>query len=146
MNLPRVFHSLRIAIAFLAISGFETSLLLAANAKKSAPVPVSPDPTAVEFLLASAIKEFRSSGTSRPTAIRNARVGFFYDSGTSNYVLCGSFKSDSSATAKWTAFATIKTSDYEHWLGGAAQAFCRQKNIKWYPGNYSATLMQRLEN
>jgi hypothetical protein len=146
MKLSRFLLALRIAVAILALSGSTTSTLLAADAKKSAPVPVSPDPTAVEFLLASAIKEFSSSGTSRPTAIRHARVGFFPDSGTGNYVLSGSFKSGGGAAAKWTAFATIKTSDYEHWLGGAAQAFCRQKNIKWYAGNYSTTLMQRLGN
>ena len=146
MNLPKFFLPLRIAFAILSLVGAANSMLLAANAEKIAPAPVSPDPTAVDFLLASALKEFSASGTVRPTAIRNARIGFLPDSTNGTYVLCGSFKSGSSATAKWTPFTTIKTSDYEHWLGGAAEAFCRQRNIKWFAGNYSVTLMQRLGN
>lgn len=104
------------------------------------------DPTVVEFLLASSAKDFKASGTGRPSAIRGARVGFFTESGKGVYLLCGAFKSGGGASAIWTPFATIKTSDYEQWLGGTAKAYCGQRSIKWYPGDHSAALQQRLQD
>jgi len=146
MNFPQLSLALKIAISTLSLSGSTATALLATRAETPVPAPVSPDPAAVEFLLASAAKEFSSSGAGRPTAIRNARIGFLHDATTGAYILCGSFKSGSGSAAKWTPFATIKTSDYEHWIGGAAQAYRTQKNITWYPGNYAPALMRRLEN
>ncbi len=145
MKLAKRLNPIQLVLAILGSPGFATPTPPVATIKKPVAIPASPDPAIVEFLLASAQKEFKSSSPNRPTAIRNARIGFLHEGATGNYLLCGSFKSGRGAAAKWTPFATIKTSDYEHWLGGAAKAFSSQKNIKWYPENYAPTLMQRLE-
>ena len=99
---------------------------------------------ALEFLLASAAREFKSSAAHRPTAIRNTRFGFLPDSNGGYFVLCGSFSLMAGGKPNWTDFATVKTSDYEQWIGGAATSFCSQKAIKWHPGDKSAVLLQRL--
>ena len=106
---------------------------------------VAADPAVVEFLMTSSAKDFMSSGDNLPTAIRAARIGYFAESGKGHFLLCGSFKSGPGPKAKWTHFATIKTSDYEQWLGGTAKAYCEQRTIKWYSGDHSAALMQRLK-
>jgi hypothetical protein len=136
--------SFKTALAALHLSLIVGSAAVAAETGKPIAIPLSAEPAQVEFLLTSAANDFKALGSDRPTAIRNARIGFLRESNKGNYLLCGSFKSGSGVTAKWTAFATIKTSDYEQWLGGTAQAFCGQKNVKWYPGNHAATLMRRL--
>jgi len=108
--------------------------------------PAAADPAAVEFLLASSVKDFRSTGGNIPTAIRSARLGFITEAGRGNYLLCGAFRSGAGPQAKWINFATIKTSDYEQWLGSTAKAHCQQRAIKWYPGDHSAALMKRLKD
>jgi hypothetical protein len=117
----------------------------AASASDKAETPTSADPAAVEFLISSSAKDFKASGSGRPTGIRGARVGYFAESGKGVYLLCGSFKSGSGSQAKWTPFATITTSDYEQWLGGSAKSYCEQRSIKWYPGDHSSALEQRLK-
>ncbi len=127
----------------LAIAAFVPIQAVAAEVKTDA--PAGTDPTVVEFLLTSAAKDFRTSGENLPIAIRAARIGFFTASGKGNFLLCGSFKSGSDAKAKWTHFATIKTSDYEQWIGGTAKAYCAQRTIKWHSGDHSTALMQRVK-
>jgi hypothetical protein len=99
----------------------------------------------VEFLVTSAAKDFKTAGGNPPTAIRAARIGYFAESGKGNFLLCGSFKSGPRTKEQWAHFATIKTSDYEQWIGGTAKAYCEQRTIKWYPGDYSKTVMQRIK-
>jgi hypothetical protein len=143
-------HSLRHILGVTLVAG--CFLLLgasgahAADAPHKTAVPSTPDPAVVEFLLASATKDFKAAGPGGPVAIRNARVGYLHDSNSGHYLLCGNFQSGDAKDAKWTPFATIKTSDYEQWIGGAAGSFCGQKNIKWYPGNHSSALLQRVRN
>ena len=128
---------------WLATAAFTPIQAVAAERKMDA--PAGADSTVVEFLLASSAKDFKASGGSLPTAIRAARIGYFAESGKGNFLLCGSFKSGHGPQEKWTPFATIKTSDYEQWVGGTAKAYCEQRTIKWYPGNHSTTVMQRLK-
>lgn len=109
-------------------------------------IPASADPDAVAFLVAASAKDFKASGAQRPVAIRGARVGFFAEGGKGVYLLCGSFKTEAGARAKWTDFATIKTSDYEQWLGGTAKSYCGQRSIKWYAGDPSAALMKAIQD
>ncbi len=127
---------LAVALALLAAPA------ISAGTKSEAPAIA--DPSAVEFLVASSSKDFNASGAGRPTAIRNARVGYFSESGKGVYLLCGSFTLGTGSQAKWTSFATIKTSDYEQWLGDSARSYCEQPSIKWYPGDHSAALEKRL--
>ena len=142
MHTPPLIQSLRNALTSFALA---VAVLTAAAAGGSADAPPGPDPTAVEFLIASSARDFKISGANRPTAIRAARIGFFAESGRGVYLLCGSFKSGAGSQAEWIHFATIKTSDYEQWLGGAAKAYCEQPKIKWYSGDHSAALEKSLK-
>ncbi len=128
------------ALTFAAIAPMQ-----AAAAKGETDAPSGADPSVVEFLVTSAAKDFKASGENLPTTIRAARIGYLSESGKSNFLLCGSFKSGPGTKEKWTHFATIKTSDYEQWIGGTAKAYCEQRTIKWYPGDQATTVMQRLK-
>ena len=148
-NFPQVLrYALRwprwntLAALALVTAAFAPIQAVAAEGKTN--VPAEADPAVVEFLMTSSAKDLMSSGGNLPTAIRAARIGYFAESGKGHFLLCGSFKSGPGPKAKWTHFATIKTSDYEQWLGGTAKAYCEQRTIKWYSGDHSAALMQKL--
>ncbi|WP_157615310.1 hypothetical protein [Rhizobacter sp. Root404] len=142
MNTPRFIPVLLNALTSLALA---LSALAVSAAGAKANSPPSPDPAVVKFLVESSAKDFKASGANRPTDIRGARIGFFTESGKSVYLLCGSFKSGAGSQAKWTHFATIKTSDYEQWVGGAARAYCEQRTNKWFP-EHSAALETELKD
>lgn len=142
MDTPRTVPHIRCALIAMALA-LVVSQSASAGVKSEA--PASADPAAIEFLLGSSARDFKGSGSGRPTAIRSARVGYFAESGKGVYLLCGSFKSGTGSQAKWTPFATIKTSDYEQWLGGSAKYYCEQRSIKWYSGDHSSALEQRLK-
>jgi hypothetical protein len=108
--------------------------------------PKSPDPAAVEALIAASAQDFRTSSPAIPVAIRKARVGFLSDGGEGWYVMCGSFKSDDSKGSEWIQFATIKTSPYEQWIGGMAEAQCANKRIKWYAADHAVELLRRVQS
>lgn len=114
----------------------------AAEARSAQASPTRPDPEAVEFLLAAAAEDFRTSGDARPVAIRKARVGYFPEAGTGRYVLCGRFRP--AAGTEWVQFATIKTSPYEQWIGGMAEAQCANKRIRWYEVDHANDLLRRI--
>jgi hypothetical protein len=114
------------------------------QAQPASATPQKPDPAAVEFLIAAAAEDFRASTSAGPVAIRKARVGYFPEGGTGRYLLCGSFKSHEDKGSEWIQFATIKTSPYEQWIGGMAEAQCANKRIKWYGAEYANELMQRV--
>jgi hypothetical protein len=61
------------------------------------------------------------------------------------YILFGSFSASvSDGPAAWTPFATIKTGDYEQWLGGQAQGLCDMPEIAWLPGDGTRRLTERV--
>ncbi|GAB3335830.1 hypothetical protein GCM10027299_45200 [Larkinella ripae] len=64
------------------------------------------------------------------------------------YVLCGEFLSQDKEGRKiWTLFATIKTSDYEQWIGNQALPFCQNPKVKWVKGNdLSSELKKQLDS
>jgi len=105
-----------------------------------------PDSSAVELLLSAAALDFTLPGSPHPVGIRQARVGRMPDgSGNLTYFLCGKFlPSDKQGMKEWVPFATIKTSDYEQWLGGHANSYCSQKQIKWYKVDQSSALLKRI--
>ena len=63
-------------------------------------------------------------------------------------MLCGQFlPAPEGGKADWTPFVTIKTSDYEQWLGAQALAFCQGSSVTWHPvGDLSSSLWSRLES
>jgi hypothetical protein len=138
---------LALSLALAAcVSPIYVSSASAAGAEQTLSVPTTPDIAAVEFLLASAAKEFRSASSARPVSFRQVVVGYLSEAGQGSYILCGGFQSTESKPAEWIKFATIKTSDYEQWLGGLAESLCSSKKVKWYSGNHSATLMQKVRS
>jgi hypothetical protein len=74
-------HHLRSALGALLLG--LVSAALASDAKME--VPASPDPAAVEFLMAASAKDFKASGAVLPIAIRGARVGFLAEAGKGIY-------------------------------------------------------------
>lgn len=63
--------------------------------------------------------------------------------GGKQYMLCGCFLPE--GEADWVPFATIKTSDYEQWIGGQAAPFCAQAAAVWIEGDLSSALQSRLD-
>ena len=118
----------------------------AALAQSASVAPKTPDPAAVESLMAAAAEDFTAPTSTRPVAIRKARLGYFAECETGQYLLCGSFKSAQEKGAEWLQFATIKTSPYERWIGGMAEAQCANKRIKWYGGDHASELVQRIRS
>ena len=144
-HMQRLLPMLRNTLTALSLATAAFAPIQAVAAERNTNAPAGADSTVVEFLLASSAKDFKASGGNLPTAIRATRIGYFAESGRGNFILCGSFKSGHRPQEKWTHFATIKTSDYEQWVGGTAKAYCEQRTIKWYPGDHSTTVMQRLK-
>ncbi len=63
-------------------------------------------------------------------------------------VLCGQFlPAQEGGEAKWTTFATIKTSGYEQWIGAQATDFCQGASVIWdKEGDLSSSLQSRLDS
>jgi hypothetical protein len=61
--------------------------------------------------------------------------------------MCGEFlPSQDASNAGWTSFATIKTSDYEQWLGPQAVTFCRQAVIAQGSADFASALQSRFDS
>ena len=103
-------------------------------------------PEVVEFLLTSAATDFHVHRPPDPNRFRDVRIGHVMaPSGDELYMLCGEFLT-SKDKAEWVPFVTIKTSGYEHLIGGQALAFCRDSAIAWDKvDNLSASLQRRLD-
>ena len=103
----------------------------------------------VQCLLTSAATDFLTHGPAGPISFRDVRLGHIISAGAEKqYRLCGQFmRTQPETRAQWTPFATIKTSDYEQWIGGTAAAFCQDSSMIWNNvGNLSSLLESRLES
>lgn len=118
----------------------------AALAQSASVAPNTSGPAAVESLMAAAAEDFTAPTSTRPVAISKARMGYVAEGGTGRYLLCGSFTSAQEKGAQWIQFATIKTSPYEQWTAGMAEAQCANKRIKWYGGDHASELVQRIRS
>ena len=80
----------------------------------------------------------------RPSAFRNVRYGQWIGAGgVVSHRLCGEYQvASTDAAPEWAAFATLKTSGYEQWLGDTA--YCRG-DIQWAAGDLSADLQRRFD-
>jgi hypothetical protein len=96
-----------------------------------------------EFLLVSAAADLRAHPPGR-SAFRNVRYGQSIGAdGVVSHRLCGEYQvARTDAAPEWAAFATLKTSGYEQWLGDTA--YCRGE-IQWVPGDLSAELQRRFD-
>jgi hypothetical protein len=102
----------------------------------------------VQFLLTAAATDFHTRPPD-PGRFRDVRVGHVMTpSGEEQYMLCGQFlPAQEGGMAKWTPFATIKTSGYEQWIGAQATAFCQRSSVIWdKEGDLSSSLQSRLDS
>lgn len=121
----------------LAVCG--TSSAVHAEAQKASPLA---------FLLTSAASDFHQNVHPGPERFRGVRLGHYKaESGEKQYVLCGEFLPErQNGKAKWTAFATVRTSGYEQWIGAQSQSFCRHSGMKWEgSADLAPSLQIRLE-
>ncbi len=74
----------------------------------------------VQFLITSAATDFHTHQPPTPIDFRNVEIGYLLSSTKEKqYLLCGEFLPKEKAEKnEWETFATIKTSGYEHYLGG----------------------------
>jgi hypothetical protein len=105
-------------------------------------------PTVVEFLLTAAATDFHTHRPPDPVRFRDVRIGHVMTpSGEKEYRLCGRFlPAQQAGKAEWTPFATIKTSDYEQYIGAQAADFSQDPSVIWDKvDDLSSSLQRRLE-
>ena len=108
----------------------------------------STDPV-VQFLLTAAATDFHTHRPPDPVRFRDVRIGHVMTpSGEAQYMLCGQFlPAQEGGKAEWTPFATIKTSDYEQWIGAQAAGWCQGSSVIWdIEGDLSSSLQSRLDS
>ena len=121
---------------------FFTLLLFACNTPH---LVSATNPTPAQFLLEAAASDFRAHAP-HPARVRNVRMGSFgVLNGASQDILCGEFLPAQSSNPEWVAFATIKTSGYEQWLGGQATGLCQRSSFA-SNDDLSSALQSRLDS
>ena len=111
--------------------------------------PNSSTQTPMEFLLRSAATDFHVHQPSVVERFRRVRFGHVKTpDGAKQYQLCGEFlPQEREGKAEWTAFATIKTSGFEQYLGGQAANWCqRSRFVQDRDEDLSSTLQDRLDS
>lgn len=106
----------------------------------------APTNSTVDFLLNSAATDFRTQRPPHPVRFRNVRSGYLITSeGVRQYRLCGEFlpADHGGEEADWIAFTTIKTSQYEQWVGESALSFCEDSTMTWDREELSSSLLSR---
>lgn len=121
-----------------------------AGARSDAPARSPATDPAGAFLLTAAATDFHTHRPPDPVGFREVRLGRApTPGGAVQYRLCGQFlPAQGGDTAEWTPFVTIKTSDYEQWIGAqAASVYCQGPGITWDPvGDLSPSLQRRLDS
>ncbi len=147
-NLPALFVTLSLAASCAApVTRSESAAVRPNPVVAPQQQNASIDPIA-EFLLTSAAKDFRAHGPA-VAGFRDVRIGHVTTAGgETQYRLCGEFlPAREDGKGQWTPFATIKTSDYEQWIGGQAAIFCQDSSIAWdEAGDLSSALRSRLDS
>ncbi len=108
----------------------------------------APPDSLAQFLLGAAAADFHEHRPPDPARFRSVRVGYVpTPEGDPRYFMCGQFTTEAQGdAAQWTAFVTIKTTPYEHWIGAFATEFVRNPAIVWYEaGDLSSALAQKLD-
>jgi len=136
----------RILLALLMLSAFGAAgpgRYLAQSASPS-PTPAADSfETVREFLLTSAAADFNEHQPPFPAQFRNVRIGHVGDiTKSGSYRMCGEFlPSDEGDKAEWIAFATIKTSGYEQYIGSGT-TYCSGEKIVWDTTNDLSTILK----
>jgi hypothetical protein len=105
--------------------------------------------SAVQFLLTAAATDFHTHGPSGPLSFRDVRIGHVLtSSGHAQYRMCGQYlQLQGGEKAGWMPFATIRTSDYEHVIGGSSAAYCQDSSFTLDDvGDLSSSLQSRFDS
>lgn len=95
----------------------------------------------VQFLITSASNDFRNDKQPKPVDFRNVKIGYIKSpNNKKTFVLCGEFLPQNNK--EWTEFTTIKTSDYEQYIGKTK--YCQDATIVLTNENLSVQLMDKL--
>lgn len=102
-------------------------------------------PAVAQELIGHAADDFRQHMQPLPSEFRRVRLGELKsgDGSQRRWVLCGEFR-PARDKAAWAPFATIKTSPYEHWVGGAATGYCKAPAFKAQGADLSPALKARV--
>ena len=103
----------------------------------------------IQLLLAKAASDFHSHRPPSVAHVRNVRIGHITTTdGAKQYMLCGEFlPTQREGKFEWTPFVTIKTSDYEQYLGAQAANLCQRPTVIWESeGDLSSSLQTRLDS
>ena len=104
----------------------------------------SSDAASREYLLESAAADFHQHGPA-PSRFRNVRYGVVEGAGDSSMpLICGEFQTADKGE-EWIAFATLRTSKYEQWIGGQGKGFCDRPAFGWDKDDLSAELQKRVD-
>jgi hypothetical protein len=109
---------------------------------------ISIDPN-VRFLLTASAKDFHAHQPPYPARFRDVRVGHLVaPDGRELSLLRGQFlPKQGQSEPEWTPFVTIKTSDYEQWIGAQAERYRRQPSIVWDDrDDLSSSLQSQLDS
>jgi hypothetical protein len=103
----------------------------------------------VQTLLEASSNDFYRNQPPLPVDFRNMQLKYLEKAnGERNYMICGQFLArDGQNQEKWTNFTTIKTSDYEQWIGSNAVAYCQEaKDVSYNTSDLSAELKNRVDS
>ncbi len=101
----------------------------------------------VEFLLESSVKDFRMVQKPLPDAFRNLSFGYLDgENQIRRFLMCGEFSyQKENGDTEWRHFVTIKTVDYEQWVGDKQSDYCRDATpLSYSGGDVSAELLKRV--
>lgn len=145
---------LAVLLATLVLAACNTAPVRRDESQAVSPTPaLAPEPqkasidSVIQFLLTAAATDFHTHRPPDPVRFREVRLGHVMtSSGEKQYMLCGQFlPAPEGGKAEWTPFATIKTSDYEQWIG--ATGFCQNSSVIWDKvGDLSSSLQSRLDS
>ncbi len=124
----------------------EAALAGAAEAPAAAQFPQGVQVSAADiaFLIDASAQDFFAEMSPAPTAFRNVQAGVMRVEGAADRpILCGEAEVMIDGDGpQWAEFATIRTSNYQTWIGAAASAACDDNRTQKQP---SADLAIRLE-
>ncbi len=141
-----IFKNTLTAFAFILFM----AAMICCNSNKKANTKVSstaisenesiPD-SVVQFLIISASYDFRNHQPPTPIDFRNVKIGYIKSSNSEKtFLLCGEFLSQENK--EWTEFTTIKTSEYEQYLGKTQ--YCQEATMVFTDENLSVELRNKL--
>ena len=112
------------------------------------PADQAPD-EALQFLLSACVSDFNLQNQTTPIQFSTTALGYMTSpAGEKVYLLCGQFRSKTQEKwGEWIPFTTIRTLDYEQWLGDQALHYCRDSTVVWVSDNdLSPALKARLDS